>query len=90
MLGEFKTDDGQTHVHATFWRFTYIRPSSVGIMDTSTVEPPYVGRMATLEVTVTATLFLVPNSLFFKSRRKRFYEDTMTILDIEQNIKIKR
>ena len=59
----FKTDDGQTHVHATFCRRTYMRLSSVGLMSASVVEPPYVGMMATSEVTVIETLFLVPNSL---------------------------
>ena len=37
--------------------------SSVGPTDASAVEPPSVDIMATFEVTVTATLFLLPNSL---------------------------
>ena len=40
-----------------------MRPSSVGLMDASAVEPPSVGMMATSAITVTSTLFLVPNSL---------------------------
>ena len=42
-----------------------MRTSSVGPMAVFAVEPPSVEMTATLEVTVTSTLFLVPNSLFF-------------------------
>ena len=63
VLGEFKTDDGQTQVHATVWRRTYMRPLSVGLMDAWIVKPSSVGMMATLAATVTSTIFLVPNSL---------------------------
>ena len=40
-----------------------MRPSSVGSMDALEVEPPSFGMMATLSITVTKTLFLVPNPL---------------------------
>ena len=60
---KLKTDDGQTNVHAIFWSHTYIRPSSVGPMAASAVEPPSVEITTTLAVTITATLFIVPNSL---------------------------
>ena len=40
-----------------------MRPSSVGLISASVVEPSSVGMMTTLAVTATATLFLVPNSL---------------------------
>ena len=40
-----------------------MRPLSVGLMDASAVEPPSVGMMDTSAVSVTETLFLIPNSL---------------------------
>ena len=40
-----------------------MQPSSVGLIAALAVEPPSVGMMATSTVTVTSTLFLVPNSL---------------------------
>ena len=40
-----------------------MQPSSVGPMDVSAVEPPSIEMEATLAVTVTETLFLVPNSI---------------------------
>ena len=40
-----------------------MRPSSVGSMAASAVEPPSVEMTATSSVTVTVTLFLVPNSI---------------------------
>ena len=63
MLGEVKTNDEQTHVHANFWRCTYMQPSSIGMMAELAVETPSVRITATLEVDVAATLFIVPNSL---------------------------
>ena len=42
-----------------------MRPSYVGLMSELVVEPPSVVIMATSAVTVTETLFLVPNSLLF-------------------------
>ena len=62
MLGEVKTDNGHMHIHATFCRRTYMRPSSVGLMDALEVEPPSIDMITTSVVTVTATLFLVPKS----------------------------
>ena len=41
-----------------------MRPSSVGPMAAFAVEPPSVEMTATSSVTVTVTLFLVPNSIF--------------------------
>ena len=41
----------------------YMRSSSVGSMNASAVELLFVDMTDTLAVTVTATLFLVPNSL---------------------------
>ena len=40
-----------------------MQPSSVGPMDVLAVEPPSIEMEATLAVTVTETLFLVPNSI---------------------------
>ena len=40
-----------------------MRPSSVGMMAALEVEPPSVGMMDILVVTVTSTFFLVPNSI---------------------------
>ena len=63
MLGEVKTENGQTHVHATVLRRTYMRPLSVGLTAELAVKPSFVEMMATLAVTETGTLFLVHNSL---------------------------
>ena len=51
------------HVHADFFKRTYMQPSSIGLMAASAVDPPSVWMMAAFTVTVTATLFIVPNSL---------------------------
>ena len=68
-----------------------MRTSSVGLMAASAVEPPSVEMMATLAVTVTSTLFIVPNSLLsFNLEENGFYEDTTSILEFERNINIKR
>ena len=65
------------HVHAIFFKRAYLRPSSVGPMAVLAVEPPSVGMMSTSAVTVTETLFLVPNPLLsFNPEEKRFYENT--------------
>ena len=62
MLGEVKK--------RTMDRHTYMRLSSVGTMAALAVEPPSVGMMATLAVTVTETLFLVSNSLLYFNLEK--------------------
>ena len=60
-----------------------MRPLFVGLMAVAAVESSSVGMMPASEVAVTATLFLEHNYLFiFLSIRKKFYEDTMTILYI--------
>ena len=56
-------DNGQKYIHMIFWRRTYMRPSSVGLVAALAVEPPSVEMTATSAVTLTATIFLVPNSL---------------------------
>ena len=40
-----------------------MRPSSVGTMDASAVEPPSIEMTAKSAVTVKSTIFLLPNSL---------------------------
>ena len=45
-------------------------PSSVGLMDASAVEPTSNEMTATSAVTVTSTLFLVPNSLLSFNREE--------------------
>ena len=60
---KLKTDNRQTHVHSIFFICTYMQPSSVGPMAALTVEPLSVEITVASEVTVTANLFLVPNSL---------------------------
>ena len=60
----------------------YMRSSSVGSMNASVVELLFVDMTDTLAVTVTATLFLVPNSLLsFNIEENGFYEDTTSILE---------